>query len=44
MNRLVILSDESLEPLAGALRLRLEAIARQISAENLAPFLDATVA
>lgn len=40
MNRLVILPDESLEPLAATLRVRLEAIAREISAENLATLLD----
>lgn len=40
MNRLVILPDESLEPLAATLRVRLEAIAREISAENLAALLD----
>jgi hypothetical protein len=40
MNRLVILPDETLEPLAGNLRLRLEAIAREISSENLAALLD----
>jgi len=40
MNRLVILSDETLQPLAGNLRLRLEAIAREISSENLAALVD----
>jgi len=43
MNRLVILPDETLQPLASSLRLRLEAIAREVSAQNLATLLDPLV-
>jgi hypothetical protein len=43
MNRLVILPDETLHPLASSLRLRLEAIAREVSAQNLATLLDPLV-
>ena len=40
MKRIVILPDESLEPIAGQLRLRLESIAREVSAENLPDLVD----
>ena len=40
MKRIVILPDESLEPIAGQLRLRLESIAREVSVENLPDLVD----
>ena len=40
MKRIVILPDESLEPIAGQLRLRFESIAREVSAENLPDLVD----
>ena len=40
MKRIVILPDESLEPIAGQLRLRLESIAREVSSENLPDLVD----
>lgn len=40
MNRLVILPDETLEPHAARLRMRIEAVARDLGPENLADLVD----